>query len=505
MTESAPARLRMRGVTKSFGPVAALAGVDLEVRAGEVHALLGENGAGKSTLMKVLSGAHAPDGGDMHLDGIPYAPQGPSDARKRGVAMIYQELNLAPDLSVEENILLGNEPRAALGRIDRTARRAIACAALKQLGEGAPGPTARVGDLSPAARQLVEIARALAADARVIIFDEPTSSLGRADAQRLFERVADLAKGGVAVIWISHFLEEIEQVAQAFTVLRDGETVGHGRVAETSSDDWVALMAGRKVEELFPSVPHTPGEVLLELKGLSAKPLPTEVSLELRRGEILGIAGLVGAGRTELLRALFALEPITSGEVRLAGVSAPAKNPRARLNQGMGLLSEDRKGEGLAQNLSIATNLCLSHPAPVTRRGLLSPRAMADTTAHWAKRLGLVYHSPTQAMDQLSGGNQQKVAIARLLHHDCDLLLFDEPTRGIDVGAKVEVYRLMGELAAAGKALLVVSSYNPELLGVCDRIAVMHRGNLGSARPASDWTEHELLEAATRGTDSIHA
>ncbi|MFT7676318.1 MAG: ribose transport system ATP-binding protein [Planctomycetota bacterium] len=505
MTQSGPVRLRMRGVTKSFGPVAALSGVDIEVHAGEVHALLGENGAGKSTLMKVLSGAHASDGGEMQLDGVPYAPNGPSAARERGVAMIYQELNLAPDLTVEENIVLGSEPRTSLGRVDRKARRAIASAALEQLGQGAPPPTARVGDLSPAARQLVEVARALAADARVIIFDEPTSSLGRADAQRLFERVADLAEGGVAVIWISHFLEEIEQVAQAFTVLRDGQTVGHGRVAETTSDDWVALMAGRKVEELFPSVPHTLGEVLLELKSLSAKPLPADVSLELHRGEIFGIAGLVGAGRTELLRALFALEPITAGEVRLAGVSAPAKTPRARLNQGMGLLSEDRKGEGLAQNLSIATNLCLSHPSPVTRMGLLSPRAMADATAHWAERLGLVYHSSKQAMDQLSGGNQQKVAIARLLHHDCDLLLFDEPTRGIDVGAKVEVYRLMGELAAAGKAILVVSSYNPELLGVCDRIAVMHRGTLGPARIAADWTDHELLEAAARGAAPAHA
>lgn len=500
-----PPRLRMQGVTKNFGPIRALDGVDLVVKPGEVHALLGENGAGKSTLMKVLSGAHDPDGGMLELDGQPYVPRGPVEARDAGVAMIYQELNLAPALTVEENIVLGVEPSRPGGRVDRAERRSIAARALGQLGPGAPDPGARVADLSPAARQLVEVARALAAQARVIVFDEPTSSLGRGDADQLFECVRTLAASGVSVIWISHFLEEVVDVAAAFTVLRDGKTVGAGEVASTGPDHWVSLMAGRSVEELFPQVPHEPGDVLLELDQLSGDPIPSGVGLTLRRGEILGISGLVGAGRTELLRALFALDPVVAGEVRIGGAAAAAGGPADRLAQGVGLLSEDRKAEGLALNLSIATNLCLSRPGPVLRRGLFSRAAQSGAVAEWAGRLGLRFRSPWQSVGELSGGNQQKVAIARLLHHDCDVLLFDEPTRGIDVGAKVEVYRLMGELAAAGKALLVVSSYNPELLGVCDRIAVMHRGRLGEARPTGQWTEHELLDAATRGAELENA
>ena len=495
----APPRLRMTGVCKRFGTNHALSDVDLVVQPGEVHALLGENGAGKSTLMKVLAGAHAADGGGMELDGAIYAPATPSQAREQGVAMIYQELNLAPDLTVEENIALGTEPGGRMGWIRRGERRVRARAALEMLGDGAPAPTDLVADLAPAARQLVEIARAMAGRAKVIVFDEPTSSLGRSDALRLFSCVAELARSGVAIIWISHFLEEVERVAQRFTVLRDGKTVGGGAVAESQSDDWVTMMAGRSIQERFPSVPHEPGEVFLDLAGLSGRVLPKEASLHVRRGEILGIAGLVGSGRTELLRALFALDPVRAGSVRLGGVVADAKGPADRLNQGIGLLSEDRKAEGLAQDLSIASNICLSQLGPLLRGGMVSRRALMETSAHWIESLSLRCGGPWQPVRELSGGNQQKVAIARLLHHDCDLLLFDEPTRGIDVGAKVEVYRLMGELAAAGKSLLVISSYNPELLGVCDRIAVMHRGRLGPARPAREWTELELVDAATRG------
>ncbi len=490
--------LRMRGVSKAFGPVVALDGVDLEVRAGEVHALLGENGAGKSTLMKVLAGAHAADSGTVELDGVPYAPRGTHDALDRGVAMVYQELNLAPHLSVADNVMLGRET-SRRGVLDRRSMEARVAAALERLGRPDISPRAQVLALGPAARQIVEIARAIVFEARVVVLDEPTSSLSSADVEHLFEAVRRLRDAGVAVIYISHFLEEVERIADRFTVLRDGRSVGAGVVADTPMDRVIALMAGRELDEFFPRVAREPGELLLELDGLGGAPLPEHASLRLRRGEILGIAGLVGAGRTELLRALFALDPVRRGEVRMAGLARPARGPRERLAQGIGLVSEDRKEEGLALGLPVATNLTLSRLAPVAPGGVVRRGLQEAASRRWMERLGVRARDPWQPVGELSGGNQQKVAIARLLHHEVDVLLCDEPTRGIDVGAKVEVYRALGELAAAGKAVIVVSSYLPELFGICDTLAVMHRGRLGPARPVGDWTEHAVLDEATRG------
>jgi ribose transport system ATP-binding protein len=490
--------LRMRGVRKRFAALTALDGVDLEVRRGEVHALLGENGAGKSTLMKVLSGALQPDAGEMELEGRPFAPSGPLAALHGGVAMIYQELNLAPHLTVEENVLLGRE-RRRLGLHDRRGARPRVEAALAALGAVGFGPRTLVAHLGPGERQMVEIARALCADARVVVLDEPTSSLSRGDTDRLFEAVARLAASGAAVVYISHFLEEVQRVAQRYTVLRDGRTVGSGEVQGTSVERLVELMAGRRLAELYPRAAREPGEVVLELRELAGVRLPRSASLALRRGEILGLFGLVGAGRTELLRALFALDPVRRGEVRVAGIAAPARSPRERLRQGLGLLSEDRKEEGLAVSMSLAENVTLSRLAPFARCGWIRRGSQASAAQRWIERLAIRCRSPRQRVQELSGGNQQKVALARLLQHDVDVLLLDEPTRGIDVGAKAEIYRLMGELAAAGKALLVASSHLPELLGVCDRIAVMHRGVLGAAVPASERDEHALLDEAARG------
>ena len=489
----------MSGVQKRFGGVIALSGVDLEVRRGEVHALLGENGAGKSTLMKVLSGAHAADAGECRFDGSPYAPRGPVDALEQGVAMIYQELNLAPELTVAQNVLLGREPRGALGWVRADEVRERVTGALAALGADELQPETLVSELGPGQRQLVEIARALVEDARLIVLDEPTSSLSQGDTRRLFEVVKRLTREGVSVIYISHFLEEVQEIADRFTVLRDGETVGAGVVSETSLEELVALMAGRSLEEFFPEVPHEAGEVILELDALSGERLPKEASLSLRRGEIMGIAGLVGAGRTELLRALFALEPVSSGQVKIKGAVSPARSPRERLDQGVGLLSEDRKGEGLALDLDLATNATLSRMDPFSPRGWIQEREQRAAAQRWIDRLGIRCTGPEQRVGDLSGGNQQKAALARLLHHDVDVLLLDEPTRGVDVGAKVEVYRVIGELAAAGKAILVVSSYLPELFGICDRIAVMHRGVLGPSRAVDEWTEEEVMSEATRG------
>jgi len=493
------ALLTMRGVEKRFGGVVALRGVDLSVAEGEVHALVGENGAGKSTLMKVLSGAHQPDGGSMHVAGEAYAPTGPLDARRQGVAMIYQELNLAPDLTVEDNVMLGQEARR-FGVIDRGSSRPRIEEALSFLGHEDIAVTKLVRELGPAQRQVVEIARALVGDARVVVMDEPTSSLSRKGAERLFDVIERLRAGGVSIIYISHFLEEVEQIADRFTVLRDGETVGTGDVDPGIAPTLVELMVGRPVTEVFPEVPHERGEPILKIDTLRGKRGPARASLTLHRGEILGIAGLVGAGRTELVRTIFGLDAVVSGKVTVAGVTDGGRGVPERIAQGFGMLSEDRKKEGLATTMSIAQNATLSNLAPIRHFGVLDLGARDRRTVELIERLSIRSAGPRQLAGELSGGNQQKVAFARLLHQDADIILLDEPTRGVDVGSKVEMYRLIGDLAAKGKALLFVSSYIPELLGVCDRIAVMHRGVLGEPRSTNEWTETRLLDEATRGT-----
>jgi len=490
----APHRIEMLGLCKSFGSTVALDGVDLTVNPGAVHALIGENGAGKSTLMKVLSGACPPDAGRMLLDGEPYSPRGPLEARRRGVVMIYQELSLAPHLSVAANIMLGMEP-SQLGWIQRRRLEQQAAQALQSLGHGEIALGAPVSDLSIGKRQVVELARALAVDARVVVLDEPTSSLAGADVERLFQIIGRLRKSGITVIYISHFLEEIERVADQFTVLRDGRSVGTGRIGEVDKSQMIEMMVGRRVSEMFPRLPHTIGEPVLQLTELSTAGVQ-RANLVLRRGEILGVAGLIGAGRTELLRAIFGLQSVRRGEVSVLHLSGPS-TPYDRLAQGVGMLSEDRKGEGLAHNLSLTDNLTLSKLKPYSRRGLLDRDALTRSTKHWMAKLGIKSRGASDSASSLSGGNQQKLALARLLHHDCDVLLLDEPTRGIDVTTKTEIYRLIGELAQAGKAILFVSSYVPELLGVCDTVAVMCRGSLGEKTAASEATEHNILAAAT--------
>ena len=500
MTTLAP-RLEMRGVRKRFGATQALGGVDLSVSAGEVHALLGQNGAGKSTLMKVLSGAERPDAGEMKLDGAPYAPSDPQAARRAGVAMIYQELSLAPHLTVAENILLGVEPARGgpLGLLDRATMRDRAARALAELQHPGIRTSTVVGTLPIAAQQIVEIARAVAVGCRVLVLDEPTSSLARADAEAMFALVSRLRAQGHAIVYITHFIEEAKRLADRFTVLRDGQTVGGGPMATATVPEIVDLMVGRRVEQLYPRGARTRGEALLEVTDLAGAPKPTRASFTLHRGEVLGIAGLVGAGRTELLRALAGLDPVVAGRVKLGTVTGPT-TPGARWAQGMALVSEDRKGEGLALGLSVADNLTLSKLPAIVR-----PRERRPLTERWIKRLGVRCQGPDQPIGELSGGNQQKIAIARLLHHGVDVLLLDEPTRGIDVASKAQIYDLIDGLVtreAPPKAVLMVSSYLPELLGVCDRIAVMCRGRLGPARPASEWTEAALVHEAALGSDS---
>lgn len=496
MTAAAEPRLRVRGVRKSFGTTHALRGVNLEVAPGEVHALIGENGAGKSTLMKILSGAYEPDMGEITLNGERYAPRNPHHARKTGIEMIYQELSLAPHLTVEENILLGAEP-SRLGLINGRRRREMAAAALAELNETQIPLGARVESLSVAAQQMVEIARALAGSPpQVLIMDEPTSSLTRVDAENLFRTIGHLKSKGVSIIYISHFLEECQRLADRYTVLRDGESVGGGVMAEAGIPEIIHLMVGRKLEEIYPRAPHAIGEPILKLDALAGKSKPASASLTLRRGEILGIAGLVGAGRTEMLRAIFGLDRVKSGRVEVVSVESTKATPRARLRQGVGLLSENRKEEGLMLSHSIADNMTLTRLEPFATAGFIRGSQQKAAAESWMKRLRVRARDASQPIGELSGGNQQKIAISRLLHHGAEILLFDEPTRGIDVASKAQIYQLVGELAAEGKGIIFVSSYLPELMGVCDTLAVMCRGVLGQAKPVGEWTEHSIIAAA---------
>jgi ribose transport system ATP-binding protein len=498
--ESSPSgerlRLSARGIQKSYGPARVLDDVSLDLRPGSVHAILGENGAGKSTLMKILAGVERPDSGTLRLDGLEYAPRSPLDARRRGVAIVHQELSLCPHLSVADNIVLGREPRRGAWisrrRSEERARRALA-----PLTEGKRGLPlgARVSELSAAERQLVEIARALDQDdCRLLIVDEPTSSLGLDDVEHLFSTLTRLCRQGLTVLYVSHFLEEVRRIAERYTVLRDGRAVQSGEVAEADNEALVTAMAGRRVERAARRR-RSAGEPLLSLRELSGERLPVRASLAVHRGEAFGIAGLMGSGRTELLRVVLGLDPLSSGEIAVGGRSGWAP-PAERLRQGVGLCSEDRRHEGLALDLGVGVNITLSKLGPLTRFGWLSPERERQVVLGWIERLGIRSHGPEQRVAELSGGNQQKVAIARLLYHDVDVFLLDEPTRGIDVRSRAEIHRTVDELCSRGKAVLYVSSHFEELLEVCDRIAVMYRGVLGEPRSAAEWTEHGLLAAA---------
>lgn len=485
----------MVGIRKRFGATLALDGVGLAVAPGEILALVGENGAGKSTLMKVLSGVHEADEGEMLLNGKPFLPRCPLDARKAGVSMIYQELSLAKDVSVAENILIGNEPRHGLF-LDWKALRKQAASALAEVGHEDLSLDAPAGKLSVAQQQLVEIARAIAVGSQVLVLDEPTSSLERADVISLFKLLKRLKSQGKAIIYISHFLEEVREISDRYVVLRDGRSVGGGSTATATEEQIISMMVGRDVADLYPRSPRTPGTPVLNLEGIGGSPKPAKASLTLHRGEVVGIAGVVGAGRTELLRAVFGLDAVRCGAITVVTNQQECTDHGASTSKrwagGIGMVSEDRKSEGLALEMSIADNLTFTR---LPR--FLNPEAVSGESVKWADKMSVRYRNVDQKVGDLSGGNQQKVAIGRLLYHDADVLFLDEPTRGIDVGSKAQIYETIDALATAGKAVLVVSSYLPELLGICDRIAVMCRGVLGEARPVGELDEQEIMRQAT--------
>lgn len=497
--------LSLANIQKRFGPTIALDGVNLQLRPGEVHALIGENGAGKSTLMHVLAGSLPQDRGEMEIDGQAYLPATPLDARLRGIALIHQELSLCPHLSVAENIMMGIES-SRLGWLDRKSLHSRTLEVLKTFPHPEIQPETRIADLSLGARQIVEICRSIAARARIILMDEPTSSLQRDDVARLFALIRKVRSEGLSVIYISHFLEEVREIADRFTVLRDGQSIATGEIAGVTDEELITHMVGRPVQNLFPPRPPRSLEVsetVLNVGNLAAPPTLQQASFELRRGEILGVAGLMGSGRTQLVRAIFGLDPVQSGTVVLKGKALSARGgaPALRLFQGLGYLSEDRKGEGLGVTLSVADNVTLTRFSSCSRLGWLNLSRQRQQAETLVTALGIKVRNVAQSVKTLSGGNQQKVALARLLHQNADVLLLDEPTRGIDIGSKVQVYETIARCAAANKAVLMISSYLPELFGMCDRLAVMSRGRLSEVRPIAAWTPETVMQAAIGGEE----
>ncbi|MDH2425365.1 sugar ABC transporter ATP-binding protein [Sphaerisporangium sp. TRM90804] len=488
--------LALAGVSKSFGAVRALRDVHLELYAGEVHALAGENGAGKSTLVKTFSGVHRPDEGRILLDGEPVVFAGPADAQHAGVAVIYQEPTLFPDLSVAENIFMGRQPRAALGRIDRAAMRSRARELFTRLGVAFdPGQPAR--GLSIADQQLVEIAKALSRDARVLIMDEPTAALSGNEVDRLFKVVKALREEGSAVLFISHRLDEIFELCRRVTTLRDGAWVAGDLVAEITREDLIRRMVGRDLGDLYPKQESTPGETALKVDRLTREGVFTDVSFQVRRGEIVALAGLVGAGRSEVARAVFGIDRWDAGSVEVNGRRLPAASPTAAMSAGLALVPEDRRQQGLVMEQSIERNIGLTGLKALRRGPVISRSAERDRARDWAVRLRLRFGRLSDAVGVLSGGNQQKVVLAKWLSTRPDVLIVDEPTRGIDVGTKAEVHRLLSQLAADGLAVLMISSDLPEVLGMADRVLVMHEGRLVAEIARADATEESVMTAAT--------
>ncbi|MCX4648539.1 sugar ABC transporter ATP-binding protein [Streptomyces sp. NPDC055059] len=491
--------LALEEVSKSFGAVRALRGVSLRLYAGEAHALAGENGAGKSTLIKALAGVHRPDAGTVLLDGAPVEFHGPADARDAGVAVIYQEPTLFPDLSVAENIFMGRQPRRSLNRVDHRAVKRAAADLFARLGVDLdPDQPAR--GLSIADQQLVEIAKALSFDARVLIMDEPTAALTGSEVARLFGVVKTLREQGAAVLFISHRLEEIFALCQRVTTLRDGALIGSEPLEGLTEDDLVRRMVGRDLDELYPKQETEAGEVALQVRRLTREGVFTDVSFEVRRGEIVGLAGLVGAGRSEVARAVFGVDRFDGGEVEVLGTSLKPGAPSVAMAAGLALVPEDRRAQGLVMDMSIERNIGLTGFAETTRAGLMNRKAERSRSVDWAVKLQVKYARLADVVGTLSGGNQQKVVLAKWLATGPQVLIVDEPTRGIDVGTKAEVHRLLSSLAAEGVAVLMISSDLPEILGMADRVLVMHEGRLTAEIPRAEATEETVMAAATGRT-----
>ena len=493
-TSSAPL-LEMRSIRKSFPGVKALSGVDISLNAGEVLALMGENGAGKSTLMKVLGGAHQPDQGTIRIDGKEVDFHSPHDSQAAGIAAIYQEFNLIPALSARENIFLGRE-KTTCGWIDSKTERSQADDLFQRLGVSID-PDTPCRELPVSQQQIVEIAKALSQEAKILILDEPTAALTSSEVESLFRIIGELKEQGLGLIYISHRLEEIFQVADRVTVLRDGQYVGEERVEELSRNQLISLMVGRELTDEFPPRNTERGETLLDVQHLSRTGVVIDVSFQIRRGEILGLTGLMGAGRTETARLIFGADQRDAGTVSLNGEILKISHPRDAIRAGIGLLTEDRKQQGLILRHSVRDNFALPNFNRFSRSGFVKQSETRTEFGTYIDQLKIKVPRQEQMAKNLSGGNQQKVVLAKWLARHCEVLIFDEPTRGIDVGAKYEIYLLMNELVSRGKAVIMISSELPEILGMSDRILVMRGGRItGEIEDVSSATQEQILDLA---------
>jgi rhamnose transport system ATP-binding protein len=503
MAEPVP-RLVLAEARKSFGAVAALEDGSITLLPGEAHALVGENGAGKSTLVKILGGVYRPDSGTLLIDGEPVQLGGPSDAQAAGVAIIYQEPSLFPDLTVAENIYMGRQPRGRSRAIDRSTMDRDARAVFAGLGV-ALDPTRIARGLSVADQQIVEIAKALSFDARVLVMDEPTAALTTVEVLRLFDVITSLRERGAAVLFISHRLEEVFACCQRVTVMRDGRFVRAAAIEDITIDEIIRSMVGRDLDALFPKTATTPGDVVLAVDGLSRAGVFQDVSFTVRAGEIVALAGLVGAGRTEVARAVFGIDRHTAGTVTLDGRALPGGDPQAAMAAGMALVPEDRRQQGLVMDLGIDQNVALASLSRLRHGGLIRRRDERALATGWAGRLRLKFGRLRDSVSTLSGGNQQKVVLAKWLAREPRLLIIDEPTRGIDVGTKAEVHRILDGLVADGMAVLMISSELPEVLGMADRILVLREGRLTAELSRAEADENTIMRAATGQNQVIAA
>jgi ribose transport system ATP-binding protein len=487
--------LEMRQIRKTFPGVVALDKVDFELRRGEVHILLGENGAGKSTLMKILSGAYQKTEGQIVLYGAEVEIKNPKHAQTLGISTVYQEFNLIPHLSIGENIFLGREPVRFAGLIDQRAIHQEAKSALSGLGL-ALNPRKSVKELRVAEQQMVEVAKALSLDARILIMDEPTAALTEHEITELFATIRRLKDKGVSIVYISHRMEELFEIGDRVTVLRDGRSVGTYAVRDTSKTKLIRLMVNRELTELFPKEHATRGAEVLRVERLSTKSGLKDISFSLHQGEVLGVAGLLGAGRTELARAIFGLDQISSGSIYVNGVVQKMSSPRSAIKSGIGFLTEDRKSQGLVLPLSVERNLCLSSVDKFSRWGIMHTSEERQAATRYVEELRIKTPSLDQKVVFLSGGNQQKVVLSKWLCSQAEVFIFDEPTRGVDVGAKAEIYQLMNRLTASGVAIMMISSELLEVLGMSDRVMVMRGGGIAGEFSAGECTQERILQCA---------
>ena len=502
MGNNNPPRLELRHASKSFGRVRALGDGSLAMWPGEVHALLGENGAGKSTLVKLLAGVYQPDSGELLVDGQARTFANPAEARDAGLAVIYQEPTLFADLSIAENIYMGRQPRDRLGRIRYDEMNREVDALLQSLGVNLRAERL-VRGLSIADQQVVEIAKALSLNANVLIMDEPTAALSLTEVERLFSIVRALRERDAAILFITHRLDEVFALTQRLTIMRDGLKVFDGMTADMTIDSIVSKMVGRDLDTFYPKADVAPGEVRLSVRNLTRDGVFKNVSFEVRAGEIVALAGLVGAGRSEVARAIFGIDQVDAGEVHIAGKPLQLGRPQAAVRAGLALVPEDRRAQGLALELSIARNASLTVLGRLVKHGLISSRSENTLAADWGKRLRLKASDLDAPVGTLSGGNQQKVVLGKWLATGPKVLIIDEPTRGIDVGAKVEVYRTLAELVREGMAVLMISSELPEVLGMADRILVMHEGRISADIARADANEERVMSAALGASPSM--